>query len=119
MSNCKHCGAPLDEKDRVCPYCGSRTGIIDDSFDKEGKFFESSFSNTGSSGTDRNYTGDESSFILNAVGFIFPIIGLVIYLNIRQTRPKAAESLKTWVIIGFIKSFFTGFSTNLYGRISL
>lgn len=47
---------------------------------------------------------DKPSTGWNALGFFFPIIGLILYLCNKDTFPKKAAAVGKWALIGFIVS---------------
>lgn len=116
MSNCKHCGAPLADNEKVCSYCGSAVLSRTDLFEKEGRFFTQNADNDRAATTE--VQNDRSSVILNIIAFIFPVIGFILYLRFKRTKPVLANSLKTWVIIGFLKDILGSFLDAPYNRIS-
>lgn len=137
MSKCVHCGAPVDESDKYCPFCGSAITADPEPFKKEGEFFQNSFNSTGAavSGTGHVSGGSSDAFSdvsdkvqqvfgnfaggsgtqnseetapigMKIICFLFPVIGLIMYLTRRKSAPAYAESIKMWVIAGFIKAVF-------------
>ncbi len=114
--NCEHCGAPIEKNDKMCPYCGSAVSIDVDKFEKEGHFFTQPVKVP--SVENISNLDDNKSIVLNVIGFLFPVIGLIIYLIYRNKKPVMAESLKTWVIIGFIKDIFGGILDEPYNKVS-
>ena len=97
MSTCKHCGAPLGEKDTVCSYCGSAVAAASNLFEEEGKFFSdssnsygSTFVNPGNNNYEENQS-DRRSIVLNIIGFLFPVIGLILYLRAGLHLPKVLK----------------------------
>lgn len=119
MANCPHCGAPLGENAIVCAYCGSKITKTEDLFEKEGQFFTQNQNYVNySSSTQNEDDNDRRSVLLNLIGFLFPVIGLIIYLRYKRTRPVLAESLKVWIIIGFAREIIGSALNAPYNRIS-
>lgn len=122
MANCPHCGAPLGENATVCTYCGSKITKTEDLFEKEGQFFTQTQNNVNYSSstqsTQNEDDNDRRSVLLNLIGFLFPVIGLIIYLRYKRTRPVLAESLKVWIIIGFAREIIGSALNAPYNRIS-
>ena len=116
MSNCPHCGAPLSENESVCSYCGSILTSDSNKYGKEGQFFTKPVDDIAAI-SEQDHT-DRRSILLNIVGFLFPAIGLIIYLKNRKTRPVMAESLKVWVLIGFFREMIGSILDEPYNRIS-
>lgn len=76
---CKNCGQQIDEKTAYCPYCGTNTADY-----------------VPAQMNDAPNTG----FAL--LGFIIPIIGLILYLVHETKQPKKAKSAGKGALIGFI-----------------
>ena len=135
---CVHCGAPLTEGEDKCRYCGSPVSADSSSFDKEGEYFTAPADSTGPTSSasatdpfsaaadkvgqvfnslDGNGTEGEASLVLKIVSFLFPFIGLIIFLVNRKKAPAKAKSILPWVVAGVIKnllvSSFDGSYTSL------
>lgn len=78
---CRYCGAKISEKATVCPQCGKR--ILNE-------------------GHVHNGVIDAPSFGWGALGFFFPIIGLVLYLVWREQTPLRAKSCGVGALISVI-----------------
>ena len=76
---CSNCGSKLNEGADICLECG--------------KLINSS-SNSSSN--------DKPSVGLNIVAFFFPLIGLIMYLAVKEEKPKRASSIATAAWIGFV-----------------
>ncbi|MBR5071321.1 MAG: zinc ribbon domain-containing protein [Oscillospiraceae bacterium] len=130
---CAHCGAPVNEGDSYCGYCGSPLSADADPspYSKEGEYFAAQPSDTASSGSDPfskagqvfNSIGTEgadgeASIGLKIVAFLFPFIGLIIYLVKRRSAPVAAKSLLPWVIAGVVKNVVVSSLDGSYSSLS-
>jgi len=73
---CKNCGKEIDEKAFVCPHCGVKTNII--------------------SQDDGPIGG------LGILCFLFPIVGLILYLVWKETKPKKSSGAGKAALWGFI-----------------
>lgn len=130
-SKCVHCGAPLTEGAEYCSYCGSPVSADASPYSKEGEFFTSRpassvpstadpFSNTaGRSGQMFDSGSDsEASLVLKIIAFLFPFIGLIIYLIRRRNSPAVAKSLLPWVIAGIVKNAVVSSIDRSYASLS-
>jgi len=76
MAYCRNCGAPIDDKAVICPHCGVMQSNIQD---------------TGSIGW-------------GVLGFFFPIVGLILYLVWRDTKPRTGRMAGKGALISMILS---------------
>lgn len=77
---CKKCGAEIDDLAVICPKCGCSTG------------------NTRVSADDAPSGG------FAFLGFLIPILGLILYLVWKTEYPMKAHSVGKGALIGFITS---------------
>ncbi len=75
---CKKCGQQIDEKYVYCPYCGVNISV--------GSYAANDTPNVG----------------FAIIGFIIPIVGLILYLIYENKQPKKAKSAGKGALIGFI-----------------
>ncbi|MFV0497043.1 MAG: zinc-ribbon domain-containing protein [Candidatus Fimivivens sp.] len=71
---CKNCGKEIDEKAVVCLHCGVAV---------QGSYLE-----------------DKPSTGLNVLAFFIPIVGLILSVTTKKTKPKKAKSLLNWSLAG-------------------
>ena len=45
---------------------------------------------------------DKPSTVLNILAFLFPVIGLILFLCFQKTTPVRAKAIGKWALIGFI-----------------
>lgn len=64
---CKNCGQEIDDKAVVCPHCGVAQGSLTDS-------------------------NDSGSVGWGLLGCCIPVVGLVLYLVWKDTKPKTAKA---------------------------
>jgi hypothetical protein len=92
MKYCLKCGVKLSENDKFCPNCGVETA-----------------NNTGyvNSGNNNNsFTdGDAPNFGFAVLGFIIPLVGLILYLIWNNEYPLRAKSCGKGALYGVIASF--------------
>lgn len=79
MKYCNHCGKEIDEKAVVCVHCGCAVGGV-------------------------NPVEDVPSTGLNVLGFLFPLVGLILYLVNMEKAPKKAAAIGKCSLIGFVIS---------------
>lgn len=80
---CKNCGQEIDDKAVVCPKCGVQVSSYKGS-------------------------GDSSSFGYALLGFLFPIIGLILYLVWKDEYPLRAKSAGKGALVSVIVSIVVG-----------
>jgi len=93
MKFCTKCGAQLDEGASFCPSCGARADGTEPYMPPQPQY---------------NNTEDSPSFLYALLGFLFPIVGLILYLVMHDTQPKRAASAGKGALIGFISSIVFG-----------
>ena len=77
---CTKCGNKLEDNQKYCTSCG---------YNRDNNI------NT-------NNINDEPNIGLNIVGFLWPLVGLIIYLCTKDTTPKRAAKVGKWSLISFI-----------------
>lgn len=77
---CKYCGSYVDDNSPYCKNCGAQA-------DNEPVEYVCS---------------DSPSFWFALLGFIFPIIGLILFIIYEDKRPKRAKSAGKGALVGFI-----------------
>ena len=78
MKYCSQCGKELVDEAVVCPNCGCAVQA------------------PVSQQEDKPSTG------LNILAFLFPLVGLILYLCFQNTTPVRAKAIGKWALIGFI-----------------
>ena len=78
MKYCSQCGKELVDEAVVCPNCGCAVQA------------------PVSQQEDKPSTG------LNILAFLFPVIGLILYLCVQTPTPLRAPAIGKWALIGFI-----------------
>lgn len=76
---CENCGHLADEQSRYCSVCGKSL-----------------------TGANNEYTNDKPSVLLNAISFIFPPIGLIMYLMYEDRKPTRAKVIEKSASIGWL-----------------
>jgi hypothetical protein len=78
---CTHCGAVIKKEAEICPKCGCRVASV-----------PSSVKNAN----------DGSSFGYAFLGFLIPLLGLILFIVWKSNYPLRAKSCGTGALIGFI-----------------
>lgn len=89
---CQNCGAQIDVRAVVCPKCGVPV--------------------SGAQQSQEN-SGDRNNGWWNLLGFLFPIVGWILWAVWHKEFPKRARGICTWAWIGFGISFVIGFVSAL------
>lgn len=90
MKFCSKCGSQINDNDNFCPMCG--TPVV-----KE--FSNQSYYNHNNYLT---HNTDENSVGLNILSFCIPIVGLVLYIVLKDKEPIKAKGCGKWTLISFI-----------------
>ncbi len=72
---CKNCGKQIDENAVVCPHCGVAISSA---------------------------LADSGSFGWAVLGFFLPLVGLILYLVWRNTKPQSAKKAGIGALVGFV-----------------
>ncbi len=115
--NCNNCGGQYQDDMNFCPYCGTPKATEQYAQPE----YQQPPYNANQYGYQQPYTQpyatsypyenpkDKPSAGLNFVAFLFPIVGLILYLIWKDEYPKKAKKIGKWalasVIIGVI--FYT------------
>ena len=70
MAYCRKCGAPIDDRAAVCPECGAPQN----------------------SGQSAPPAVDNGGFLWGLLGCCIPIVGLVLFLVWKDTKPRTAKA---------------------------
>ena len=81
---CYKCGKEIDDEAVICVHCGVATK-----------------NNTQSMRTAAN-AEDSSNFGFAVLGFLIPLVGLILYLMWKDATPLKAKSCGTGALIGFV-----------------
>lgn len=77
MKYCQQCGSQLVDQAVVCPNCGC---TVQEPI---------------------NQQEDKPSTGLNVLAFLFPLVGLILYLCFQKTTPVRAKAIGKWALDGF------------------
>lgn len=89
---CSACGTELYEGQEFCPYCGKKSLLI-----KSGN--SAIYSTTK---TSYNTIDDSGGVLWSLIGFLFPIIGLIMYISLSDTKPQRAKDAGIGALIGIM-----------------
>lgn len=81
MAYCRKCGKEIFDEAVICPHCG-----VPQNLPKQGS----------------DSIADDGNIVWLVIGFILPVIGLLLFLYWKDTKPYNAEQLKKGCIVGFI-----------------
>ena len=84
MEACQNCGAFVNEDQEFCIECGKK-------IEKKDQINESG-----------------SRFLFGLISFFIPLLGLVFWILLRGTKPKAAKTSIRWGIGGFFAYLLVG-----------
>lgn len=87
---CQNCGAKIDTRAVICPKCGVPVA-----------------------GVQQANSDDKNNGWWNLLGFLFPIIGWILWAVWHKEYPKRARGICTWSWIGFGIGFVIGFISAL------
>ncbi|MBR1747340.1 MAG: zinc ribbon domain-containing protein [Clostridia bacterium] len=100
---CRKCGRQLSQTDKYCPNCGEP---VEDLFgynqDGNGNNQNGGYQNGGNASS-----YDSGSAGWGVLGFFFPIIGLILFLVWKDSKPLSAKMAGKGALIGFIVSVVT------------
>lgn len=85
---CKNCGSELNDTDKFCPNCGSPVGGNNN--------YNRMFQNTDPAKIDDGNIG------LAILSFLFPIVGLILFLCWRVEKPKTAKRCGICALVSFV-----------------
>ena len=77
MALCKKCGAQIDDQAVVCPKCGVAQGA-------------------GMS------TSDNGGFLWGLLGCCIPLVGLILFLVWKDTKPKTSKAAGIGALVGVL-----------------
>ncbi len=77
---CKYCGSQIDDNAYVCPHCGVKQ--VDDSYHPA--------------------EDDAPSVGFGILGFLIPIVGLILYAVWRKDYPKKSRSAGIGAVVSFV-----------------
>jgi uncharacterized membrane protein YvbJ len=88
---CSNCGALNDDSAQFCERCGHK---LDHSENVEDQHI------------DKQISKDKASIGYNILGFLFPIVGFILFIVWLKKTPNRAKSILWWSGAGFVISYF-------------
>lgn len=97
---CSRCGREIPDDSAFCPECGNPTNS---NYSQQINYSQnqSDYSQNQSSYSDKNVQDDPNT-IANIASCCFPIVGLVLYLVWKDSKPKSASAVCKWAIGGLV-----------------
>lgn len=97
MKFCTHCGIEMLDEASYCPSCGAYNGP------KQTNNTNNNYYNPHQSANE-----DRSKGGLNLLSFLFPFVGLILYIIWINQYPIKAKGCGKWALIGFITNIIIG-----------
>ncbi len=91
---CSKCGKSIPDNAIYCPECGNNTNPTSQQQSM------GNIQNTYNNG--QQIVNDEPNTLANIASCCFPIVGLVLYLVWKDTKPKSSSAVCKWAIGGVI-----------------
>ena len=96
---CKHCGSQIDDTAKFCPSCGA---AVDNEIANGGAAYNQEANNGQVYKTTSAAPDDAPSGGFAFISIFFPIVGLFLYLVLRDSYPKKARSCGIGAIVGVV-----------------
>ena len=87
MAYCRKCGKEIDDEAVICPHCG----VPQNNY----------YPNYGRTNPTPTVT-DDGNAGWAVLSFLLPIVGIILYLFMKDSKPNNAAACKKGLIIGFI-----------------
>lgn len=85
---CNNCGKEIDDNAVICIHCGAATKLYQPISEEP--------------------TDSSLGCLLCGICFLFPIVGLILYIVWQNTYPNKAKAAGKWALIGFIVGIVIG-----------
>lgn len=115
---CKNCGKEIGDKDAFCTHCGAAQFASAGQQEPAGTQFQSQYQEQNQNQYRYQYqyqkenpypaTEDSGSAGWGVLGFFFPVIGLILFLVWKGTKPLCAKNAGIGALIGVIVGFVLG-----------
>ena len=101
---CKYCGKEIEDSFVACPYCGARQKDEANEFGSRGSdnSNRTSYSNYSASPNG----ADSGSFGWGLLGFLIPMVGLILFLVWKNDKPRSAKSAGIGALVSVIIAAF-------------
>ena len=119
---CTHCGTNLNEDAKFCPNCGAPVEAQNNDFASS----SSPSSSPSSQNSAATAPGDAPNFGYALIGFLIPLVGLILYFIWKNDYPLRARSCGKGALVSVLINVFgfvllvacsalLGFSSSLFG----
>lgn len=92
MKNCVNCGAQMDDQAVACPSCGAQQNV------QQQAAYQQPIYNAPT----QPAVNDSGSIGWWFLGFFFPIVGLILFLVWKDSKPLSAKKAGIGALVGFI-----------------
>ncbi len=91
MKICHGCNKHIDDSAIFCPNCGARQDgtVFGNGTFSGGEFYQAPYR-------------EERTFLYSVLGFFIPIVGFILWIIWRESRPKASSAALKGAIIGAV-----------------
>ena len=100
---CKFCGKQIEDNSLFCPYCGVSLGENSQA-DNRTEYVQQYVQPQYNPRPYDQQPVDSGSFGWAVLGFFFPIVGLVLYLVWKDTKPRSAKKAGIGALVSVIIS---------------
>ena len=90
MNYCPYCGKQIAPSDTVCGSCGRS---MPESYQA---------SNYGNDGSTTSNNKDGVNFVYGIIGFLFPLIGLILFIVFKESNPQGSKYAGTGALVKVI-----------------
>lgn len=135
---CRECGKLINEGDKFCTGCGTKVEPIsainnvknyeinqeikpEKNVEVESKTEEKKEVNNDASNNNVSYStsyvkenNDKPSVWFNILAFFIPIVGLILFVTMKNDTPKKAKSIGISALVGYILSMFVSIVLCIY-----
>lgn len=121
FKSCSHCGAKVAADAVFCEKCGAKLikdnqeqpavekVVADRSTDQSEKEAPQPIQEQAQQSSQQINSDDKNNVPLDIVSFIFPIVGLILWLVFKDSSPVKAKNIGMWALIGAGLQFMVGF----------
>ncbi len=108
---CTSCGREFQNDMNFCPYCGAPALKNDQNppgYNNGQNYYQQPYGNgqyyggQSQHGYNESVPADVPSVGFNALAFLFPIVGLILYLVWKDSTPNRAKAIGKWALISVI-----------------
>lgn len=100
---CSYCGSNLPEDAVYCGNCGAEVSKVVRNNDQSSNKEEVKVERVNQNETDSGSIG------WAVLGFFIPLVGLILYITWKNTKPKCAKMAGTGALIGFCLNIVNNF----------